>query len=138
MNNKLAVTAAVSTLLAACGGGGDNMSPVAVSQLFAQTNDSTNAVVRFTRGADGTLTPKGRVQTGGKGTNGVNYFMGNIVAPDALTSNNSVILSTDKTRLFVANAGDDTVSTFSVNSNGDITLLAVSPTGGTRPRRLPI
>jgi 6-phosphogluconolactonase (cycloisomerase 2 family) len=136
MNKKLAVTAAMSTLLAACGGGGDNLSPAPVSQLFAQTNDSTNAVVRFTRGADGTLTPQASVQTGGKGTNGVNYFMGNIVAPDALTSNNSVILSTDKTRLFVANAGDDTVSTFSINSNGGITLLAVSPTGGTRPTSL--
>jgi len=136
MNRTLAVTAAMSTLLAACGGGGDQLNAGPVSQLFAQTNDSTNAVVRFIRNADGTLTPKGSIQTGGKGTNGVNYFMGNIVAPDALTSNNSLILSTDKTRLFVANAGDNTVSTFSISSGGDITLLAVSPTGGTRPTSL--
>ncbi|MFM0739247.1 beta-propeller fold lactonase family protein [Paraburkholderia xenovorans] len=136
MNKTLAVTAAMSTLLAACGGSSDKLTPAPVSQLFAQTNDSTNAVVQFIRNADGTLTSKGSIQTGGKGTNGVNYFMGNIVAPDALTSNNSLILSTDKTRLFVANAGDNTVSTFSISSSGDINLLAVSPTGGTRPTSL--
>ncbi|MGU7843775.1 lactonase family protein [Burkholderia sp. AW33-5] len=62
--------------------------------------------------------------------------MGNIVAPDALTSNNSVIVSSDGARLFVANAGDNTVSTFSIGAAGDLTLLAVSPTGGTRPTSL--
>lgn len=136
MNRTIAIAAAMSSLLAACGGGSDQLNTPPVSQLFAQTNDSTNAVVRFVRNADGTLTSKGSVPSGGKGTNGVNYFMGNIVAPDALTSNNSVIVSTDKTRLFVANAGDNTVSTFSIGSSGDITLLAVSPTGGTRPTSL--
>lgn len=136
MNRKLAISAAISTLLAACGGGNDTISPNPVSQLFAQTNDSTNAVLHFIRNSDGTLTQKGSVQTGGKGTNGLNYFAGSVVAPDALTSNNSVILSPDKTRLFVANAGDNTVSTFSINGSGDMTLLAVSATGGTRPTSL--
>lgn len=136
MHKKLAVTAATSVFLTACGGDGNN-SPSPVSQLFAQTNDTANAVVHFVRNADGTLTAKASVQTGGRGTNGVNYFMGNTVAPDALTSNNSVIVSPDKTRLFVANAGDNTVSTFSINAGtSDITLLAVSSTGGTRPTSL--
>lgn len=127
--------AALSTLLAACGGG-DNVTSAPVAQLFAQTNDASNAVVAFVRNANGTLSAKGSISTGGKGTNGVNYFMGNIVAPDALTSNNSVIVSPDKTRLFVANAGDNTVSTFTINATGGITLLAVSATGGIRPTSL--
>lgn len=136
MNKKLAVTAATSVFLTACGGVG-NTNPSPASQLFAQTNDTANAVVHFVRNADGTLTAKASVQTGGRGTNGVNYFMGNTVAPDALTSNSSVIVTPDKTRLFVANAGDNTVSTFSINAGtSDITLLAVSSTGGTRPTSL--
>ncbi|EKS70230.1 MULTISPECIES: beta-propeller fold lactonase family protein [unclassified Caballeronia] len=135
MKQHILLAATMSAMLAACGGGSDD-NPAPVHQLFAQTNDSSNTVVRFVRNADGTLTPKGTVATGGRGTNGVNYFMGNIVAPDALTSNNSLIVSPDGTRLFVANAGDNTVSTFSITSSGDLSLLAVSPTGGVRPTSL--
>ncbi|SOE96777.1 6-phosphogluconolactonase, cycloisomerase 2 family [Burkholderia sp. D7] len=134
MIKKLSIVSVTLTLLAACGGHSD--APT-VSQLFAQTNDTANAVIHFIRNADGTLTPKGPVLTGGKGTNGVNYFMGNIVSPDALTSNHSVVVSPDGTRLFVANAGDNTVTTFSIDkSTGDLTSLAVSPTGGIRPTSL--
>lgn len=134
MKTTLAAAAAVSVLLAACGGSDDQPAPTA--QLFAQTNDTTNAVIHFTRNADGTLVAKDTIATGGRGTNGVNYFMGNTVAPDALTSNNSVIVSPDSTRLFVANAGDNTVSVFSISRNGTLALLAVSPTNGTRPTSL--
>ncbi|WP_250523424.1 MULTISPECIES: beta-propeller fold lactonase family protein [unclassified Caballeronia] len=130
-----ATATAASLILAACGGGSDNNS-AKTPQLFAQTNDATNAVIHFVRNADGTLNPKGTVLTGGKGTNGVNYFMGNIVAPDALTSNNSVIVSPDGSRLFVANAGDNTVSVLSIGPAGELVLLAVSPTGGIRPTSL--
>ena len=129
--------AAVSTIIAGCGGGSDSPVPQTIaSQLFAQTNDTVNAVAIFTRNADGTIKPNGVVPTGGAGTNGVSYFMGNAVTPDALTSNYSVITSPDHTKLFVANAGDNTVSTFTINPAGGITLLAVSGTGGIRPTSL--
>lgn len=132
----VSATVLLSALLAACGGDVHDTSAPA-PQLFAQTNDTTNEVLHFMRNADGTLTAKATVPTGGKGTNGVNYFMGNTVAPDALTSNNSVIVSPDGTRLFVANAGDNTVSVLSIDkASGNPTLLAVSPTGGTRPTSL--
>ncbi len=89
------------------------------------------------RNANGTLTPKRPVLTGGKGTNGVNYFMENIVAPDTLTSNHSVVVSPDGAHLFVANAGDNTVTTFSIDkSTGNLSFLAVSSTGGVRPTSL--
>jgi 6-phosphogluconolactonase len=131
----------LSALLAACGGDSGSSSGsgnvAAVPQLFAQTNDTNNAVLHFLRNPDGSLTAEPPVPTGGKGTNGVNYFMGNIVAPDALTSNNSVIVSQDGSQLFVANAGDNTVSVFTIGKgSSNLTLLATSPTGGIRPTSL--
>jgi 6-phosphogluconolactonase (cycloisomerase 2 family) len=58
------------------------------------------------------------------------------VAPDALTSNHSVVVSDDGRQLFVANAGDNTVSVFAIAPAGGLALLAVSPTGGVRPTSL--
>ncbi len=131
---NLTLALAVSMTLTACGGGTDTPAPT--PQLFAQTNDTNNAVLRFNRNPNGTLSPLPAVQTGGKGTNGVNYFMGNTVSPDALTSNHSVIASADGKRLFVANAGDNTVSTMRIDANGGLSVQAVSPTGGIRPTSL--
>jgi len=137
MIRNLAMASAIAALLAACGGdGGSNVQTPPVAQLFAQTNDSDNVVVAYLRNTDGTLSAQTPVKTGGKGTNGVNYFMGNVVSPDALTSNHSVVVSDDNKQLFVANAGDNTVSVFSITPAGGLTLLAVSPTGGVRPTSL--
>ena len=136
MRNQVLMVSWLALLVAGCGGS-DSHTTEPVSQLFAQTNDTNNALLRFMRNKDGTLTAEAAIPTGGKGTNGVNYFMGDIVAPDALTSNNSVVMSQDGTRLFVANAGDNTVSTFTVDvQTGALTLLAVSATGGVRPTSL--
>lgn len=135
MNKHFAVVAATATLLAGCGGS-DNDPVPPVAQLFAQTNDTNNMVVHFLRNADGSLVPQAPVSTGGKGTNGVNYFMGNTVAPDALTSNHSVVVSDDGRLLFVANAGDNTVSIFAIAPAGALSLIAVSSTGGVRPTSL--
>lgn len=136
MSKNFAVAAAVAALLAACGGSDDHPAPAPVAQLFAQTNDTNNMVVHYLRNADGSLVPQAPVSTGGKGTNGVNYFMGNAVAPDALTSNHSVVVSDDSRQLFVANAGDNTVSVFAIAPDGGLTLKAVSPTGGVQPTSL--
>ena len=138
----IAVSAVSAFILAACGGNDDNPAaapaprPVA-AQLFAQTNDTANAVVHFTRNADGTLSAGTAVPTGGKGTAGVTFPNGGTVGPDSLTSNNSVIVSPDSTRLFVANAGDNTVSVFAIDpAGGNPALLATSPTLGQLPTSL--
>jgi len=129
-------------MLVACGGSDDNSAPtssapVASQQLlFAQTDDATNQVVEFARNADGTLVARGKTPTGGKGTNGVDFASGNVIHPDSLSSNNSVILTPDKSRLFVANAGDNTVSAFALGADGSLQLLAVSATNGVRPTAL--
>lgn len=138
-----AISAASALVLAACGGNG-NDNPAAASapkvvapQLFAQTNDTANAVLHFTRNADGTLSSGTPVSTGGKGTAGVTFPNGGTIGADSLTSNNSVLVSPDSTRLFVANAGDGTVSVFAIDAaGGNPTLLATSPTAGTLPTSL--
>jgi len=135
MIKHIALTATLAALLAACGGSDDHPAQPR-AQLFAQTNDTSNMVLHYLRNADGTLVAQAPVSTGGKGTNGVNYFMGNAVGPDALTSNHSVVVAADGRHLFVANAGDNTVSVFTIDPAGALTLLAVSPTGGIRPTSL--
>jgi len=145
-SKSIAVTAtaaaASALILAACGGNSDDQpaasTPKTVApQLFAQTNDTVNAVLHFTRHADGTLSVGTPVPTGGKGTAGVTFPNGGTVGGDSLTSNNSVLVSPDETRLFVANAGDGTVSVFSIDpAGGNPTLLATSPTAGTLPTSL--
>jgi 6-phosphogluconolactonase len=138
MFKKSIVASAVATLiLTACGGNGNPAPTQVASQLFAQTDDSTNAVLHFKRNPDGSLGTGTSIATGGKGTAGVTFAGGGAVGPDSLTSDNSVIVSPDQTRLFVTNAGDNTVSVFSIDHDGaDPKLLAVSPTGGVLPTSL--
>jgi 6-phosphogluconolactonase len=144
MFQKSIVVSAISVLvLAACGGSdgsNSNGGPVAhvvAPQLFAQTDDSTNAVLHFTRNTDGTLGSGVSIATGGKGTGGVTFANNGTIGQDSLTSNNSVAVSADSTRLFVTNAGDNSVSVFSIDpTGGNPTLLAVSSTGGVLPTSL--
>jgi DNA-binding beta-propeller fold protein YncE len=141
MYKKTIVMSAISVLfLAACGGSDNSGNPAVAKtvspQLFAQTNDTTNAVLHFTRNADGTLSVGTTVPTGGKGTGGVTFAAGGTIGADSLTSDNSVAVSADSTRLFVTNTGDNTVSVFAIDpAGGNPTLLATSPTGGCCQRR---
>lgn len=89
--------------------------------VYTLTNAATgNAVLAFSRAADGTLTPQGTFPTGGRGSGA------------ALGSQGAVILSDDGRRLFAVNAGDSTVSLFDVQPNG-LVLDATVASGGTQP-----
>jgi len=144
MFRKSIVVSTVSALVVAACGGSDgnnnNGAPVAKAvapQLFAQTDDTTNAVLHFTRNVDGTLNSGMAITTGGKGTGGVTFANNGAIGLDSLTSNNSVVVSVDFTRLFVTNAGDGSISVFSIDpAGGSPTLLAVSSTGGVLPTSL--
>src|SRR5471032_720151 len=140
MLRKTMVVSAISVLVLAACGGSDNGNPVSTpvaSQLFAQSDDVSNAVLHFTRNANGTLSAGVPIKTGGKGTGGVTFAGGGTVGLESLTSDDSVIVSPDSTRLFVTNAGDNSVSVFSIDrAGGSPTLLAVSPTGGVLPTSL--
>lgn len=86
--------------------------------VYVQTNEGReNGVLAFRRGDDGALTPLGAYATGGAG-DGVPH----------LTSQGSVVLSGDGSRLFVTNAGSGSVSVFAV-AEGGLELRAAVPTG---------
>ncbi len=93
--------------------------------VFVQTNDATsNEVVAFRRGDDGSLTELGRYATGGRG-DGVPH----------LKSQGSVVLAGD--RLLVTNAGSDDVSIFIVGGEA-LTLAGRTPSGGSAPKSVAV
>jgi 6-phosphogluconolactonase len=86
--------------------------------VFVQTNEAdANRVIVFGRDADGSLSELGSYATGGAG-DGMPH----------LTSQSSVVLSGDGTRLLVTNAGSGGVSIFAVDS-GALSLVATVATG---------
>ena len=88
-----------------------------MGNVFVQSNEADgNHVIAFQRGDDGLLTKLASVATGGNG-GGVPH----------LTSQASVVLTQEGSRLLVANAGSGDVSVFGI---GDAPLLVqVVPTG---------
>jgi 6-phosphogluconolactonase len=95
-----------------------------VGGVFVTTNAvAGNAVVAFERHADGTLTAGGTFPTGGAGTGG---------SIDPLQSQSALTLGEGNRRLYVVNAGSNSISTFSVDGS-TLTLLETVPSGGTFP-----
>jgi 6-phosphogluconolactonase (cycloisomerase 2 family) len=101
----------------------------AVGHLYMQTNELRNAVVHYRRAADGTITEVDRVSTGGAGSGEFKPISGQESAPNAFEGAGSVILSPDCRFLFTTNGGDNSVSSFSVEESGRLTLIDVCDTG---------
>lgn len=129
----LSFAIACTALAAACGGsGGSNPTPtptptpapVAPSAIYTSTNDTAgNMVLVYERGIDGSLStnkPKSYA-TGGAGSGA------------SLGDQGALAFDSTWTKLFVVNAGDDSVSMLAVEDDGSLTLLANVPSGGTRP-----
>jgi 6-phosphogluconolactonase (cycloisomerase 2 family) len=96
--------------------------------LYAMTNQPHNQIVVFARGADGSISVVQRVDTGGAGS------LNNPPFPqDHLDADNEIELTADGTLLFAVNAGDDTVSSFRVGTQGRLTLADQAPSGGHHP-----
>lgn len=99
--------------------------------IWSMTNAATgNAVVSFVRAANGSLTPDGIVSTGGLGT-------GPGASGSGLDSQGSMALSKNGKFLYVVNGGSNNISVFSVQPQG-LTLLGLTPSGGSRPISLTI
>src|SRR5687768_1244697 len=97
--------------------------------VYVQTNTAPqNYVMVFDRASDGTVTPAGRVATGGVGKPAGNPPLG----IPFLDTAGSVTLSHNGKFLFVVNAGDNTVSSFQVGAHG-LQLADVEPSLGIRP-----
>lgn len=118
--------------LAALAGLGALVAPVASADphraglVFTSTNAASgNAVLVYKRAGDGTLSALWSVPTGGLGTGG------------GLGSQGALALSRDGHRLFVVNAGSNSISELAVSRAG-VTLLATVPSDGVDPISLTV
>lgn len=92
------------------------------TRVYTMTNEvDGNQVLQFIHKTDGELVPFGHpVKTGGLGTGG------------GLGNQGAVFVNSDARRLFVVNAGSDTVSVFEIRHYG-LKLLDVVASQGSRP-----
>ena len=95
-----------------------------VGAVFVMNNSvDKNAIIAFSRAADGTLRETGQFPTGGRGSGG---------NTDPLESQGSLTLSQDHSLLFAVNAGSGEVSVFRVGRSG-LSLLDKVNSGGSEP-----
>jgi 6-phosphogluconolactonase (cycloisomerase 2 family) len=100
-----------------------------VGHLYTQTNEIQNAIIHYHRNANGALTEVERCLTAGSGSGTFKPISGQESAPNAFEGAGSVILTPDRRFLFATNGGDNSVSSFRVGEDGQLTLLDVKPTG---------
>src|SRR5215213_9564830 len=100
------------------------MNTAIAGAVYVQTNAPQNSVVAFRRAADGSLERGATYATDGAGT-----------GTPHLTSQGSVVLTSDGRHLLVANAASDEVSVFAVASDASLTLVGHAPVGAT-PRSI--
>jgi 6-phosphogluconolactonase (cycloisomerase 2 family) len=108
---------------------GMGMSNHGGGHLYIQTNEIRNCVIHYRRAANGTIIEVERTATGGCGSGTFKPISGQESAPNAFEGAGSVILSSDCRFLFTTNGGDNSVSSFSVDKDGRLTLLDTKPTG---------
>lgn len=100
----------------------DSGTAAAVGAVYTISNDTAgNLVYAYARAADGTLTLRGSYSTGGKGTGA------------DLGDQGALALDLTNKRIFVVNAGDNTISMMSLNSDGSLTQVATVAAGGVKP-----
>ena len=98
-------------------------------QLYMQTNEVRNAIVRYARAANGAITEMDRIPTGGAGSGEFKPISGQESAPNAFEGAGSVILAESNTLLFTTNGGDNSVTSFRVSPDGKLTVIDRQPTG---------
>src|SRR4029077_17959376 len=96
--------------------------------LYMQTNETRNAIVHYRWSASGTLTEMERVPTGGAGSGELSPIY-HTNRPNDFEGAGSVILTPDRRLLFTTNAGDNSVSSFAVSEDGELTLVDTKRTG---------
>jgi hypothetical protein len=96
--------------------------------LYMQTNETRNAVIHYLWSANGTIAEMERAPTDGFGSGAFSPIY-QINRPNDFEGAGSVILTPDRRFLLTTNAGDNSVSSFGVGEDGQLTLLDVKPTG---------
>jgi hypothetical protein len=124
---RLVVVLAAVAALAAWAAPGASARSHGAGFVFTSTNDAGgNAVLAYERAADGTLTAAGSFATGGAGTG------------SPLDSQGALAVARDRgRRLFVVNAGSDSISEFAIRGGG-LTLLDTVSSGGVDPVSLTV
>src|ERR1700747_3760597 len=98
--------------------------------LYMQTNEVKNCIIHYHRSANGALAEVERVATGGAGSGRISPIY-HIARPNHFEGAGSVRLTPDRRFLFATNGGDNSVSSFAVDTEGRLTLLDVKRTGNT-------
>ena len=99
--------------------------------LYMQTNEVRNDVIHYRWSASGKLSEVERVPTGGAGSGELSPIY-HVNRPNDFEGAGSVILTPDRRFLFATNGGDNSVSSFAVDKEGQLTLLDVKRTGNTQ------
>jgi len=106
---------------------------VAVGAVYTETNNPAgNEVVVFDRAADGTLTKREAVSTGGAGST---QSVGCGPGCPILDSQTAVVVSNNGKFVFAVNAGSDTVTSFRETNSG-LEWVDQEPSGGDLPESL--
>jgi len=104
-----------------------NASATSGGHVYTESNAAAqNSILVFEQNADGTLTMQQEVASGGAGL-GV-----------GLGSQGALVLNETHQWLFAVNAGDNTVSSFSVAADGSLTLQHTAESGGTKPNSVTV
>src|SRR5579864_7745444 len=96
--------------------------------LYMQTNEVKNAIIQYDWSANGALTEAERVVTGGAGSGELSPIY-HVNRSNDFEGASSVILTPDRRFLFTTNAGDNSVSSFAVSKDGELTLVDTKRTG---------
>ena len=98
-----------------------------VGHVYVETNETQNQVIHYTRAEGGSIAEVGRHPTGGAGSGDFNFR----ADPRAIILEGArrLILTPDNRLLFAVNNHDNSVSSFQVGDDGDLTLLDVKNTG---------
>lgn len=123
------VTATIATGVIVATMSAESLSSTSAQNLYMQTNEIRNAIIHYSRSANGTIAEVERIPTGGAGSGEFKPISGQESAPNAFEGAGSVILTPDRRFLFTTNGGDNSVSSFGVGEDGRLTLLDVEPTG---------
>lgn len=101
--------------------------------VYIMTNSAEgNQIAAFYRRPDGLISLYNFYNTRGRGT-GVPTPNAGI---DPLSSQGSLVLSENHNLLFAVNAGSNTISSFQVSYNGELSLVDVVQSGGLKPNSL--
>ncbi|MDQ3051640.1 MAG: lactonase family protein [Bacteroidota bacterium] len=90
--------------------------------VYTESNDAgTNHILVYKKNANGSLTYQSSEASGGAGTGAL------------FGSQGALVLDKHHEWLYAVNAGDNSVSSFKVHNNGDVTLKHTEGSGGTLP-----